>query len=524
MFFLRLYKRFCLLLLCLFLGCFAQAQDQIEIKSANSLEFDRKSGIEAKRLIGNVILAQKDVQLFCDSAWIYESENKADCFGTVRIVQGTKFQATSSFLRYEGNTRHAFLEGNVVLQDNQTVLKTNRLDYNSADKIAWYTEGATIENPEGKLKSMRGIYKANEKTFYFNQKVSIVNNDLTLTADSLNYHTEKKKADFFGNGRVETPTALINTQKGWYNLQTKDMFIYQQSKVCLDKKQFIKADTIFFEQKSEKGYARCSIWAFDSVEKVLILSDKLVFDRKKGRSIASESPYVIQFSKEDSLYLSSDTILRERNPADSASQILHAWPHVKTLQSDKVISCDTLKFNEKDSLIKLITDPRMWSRDLQVTGKYMEALTGKAGLRKLFVFDDTFLVKFEDSVHTSQVKGRNAIAYFKEKEMNLMDVKGNGESMYWIQDEKKKWVGVNKLECSDMQVELKENKPLRLHFFKKPIGKMTPAKKIVAAEQKLKGYTPMVSDRDSISASFRWIKMSVSTPVMNRFSFQRPTL
>ena len=50
---------------------------EIQIKSADYLEIIQKRNVSINRLVNNVILVQKDLTLYCDSALLFKSENIA---------------------------------------------------------------------------------------------------------------------------------------------------------------------------------------------------------------------------------------------------------------------------------------------------------------------------------------------------------------------------------------------------------------------------------------------------------------
>ncbi len=462
------------------------AQDKVEIKQAAELTYDKLSGIPARRLIGNVILAQKDVLLYCDSAWLFEETNRAECYGFVRITQGEKFSGTCGFLSYDGNSRQAIMDSNVNLVDGETTLTTNRLEYNTATKIGYYNSGAVIKRPDGTLTSKRGTYNSPLKTFFFREKVTIDNAELALRSDSLNYQTDTKRADLLSFTTIVTPDSRIKTERGWYNTKSKDMYLYQNPEVLFDSTQFIRADTLFYQKETDRGYGKCFVHVFDSVQKLAVWADDIRFNRKSGRILASQSPYMAFPGEEDTLWLQADTLWREQNPKDS-STVLRAWNKVNGFQEKLIFSCDSLTYVEKDSVFKFYTEPIIFSDEYQITGKFMELFTRNKELDKLLVHEEAFMLKTEDSLRYSQVKGREATARIENKKMKNILMEGNAESIYWLKDEQKKYIGANTLQCAEILVEMKEGQADQLHFFKKPDGKLIPFKKTDPESLKLKG-------------------------------------
>ncbi len=485
------------------------AQDKVEIRQAAELSYDRQSGIPARRLIGNVILAQKDVLLYCDSAWLFESTNRAECYGLVRITQGDKFSGTCGFLSYDGNTRQAVMDSNVNLIDGETTLTTNRLDYNTATKIGYYQTGAVIKRPDGILTSVKGIYNSPLKTFFFREKVTIDNAELALRSDSLNYQTDTRKADLLSYTTIVTPDSRIKTERGWYNTRSKDMYLYQNTEVLFDSLQFIKADTLFYQKESDRGYGKCFVHVYDSAQKLAVWADDLRFNRKSGKILASQSPYMAFPGEEDTLWLQADTLWREKDTKD-ISTVLKAWNNVNGLQEKLVFSCDSLVYVEKDSVFRFYISPIIFSEEYQITGKFMELFSKNKELDRLLVHEEAFMLKVEDSIRYSQVKGREAIARIENKKMKNILMEGNAESIYWLKDEQKKYIGANTLQCAEILVEMKEGQADQLHFFKKPDGKLIPIKKTDPEALKLKGMAVETARKRNAEQKFlmvnEWLK------------------
>ena len=77
--------RFALTLILVFATLLALAQKKVEILHANTLEYSKKSGIEAKRLLGDVVFRHDEIYMFCDSAYFYD-ETKA----TATLTKGSQ--------------------------------------------------------------------------------------------------------------------------------------------------------------------------------------------------------------------------------------------------------------------------------------------------------------------------------------------------------------------------------------------------------------------------------------------------
>jgi hypothetical protein len=83
------------------------------------------------------------------------------------------------------------------------------------------------------------------------------------------------------------------------------------------------------------------------------------------------------------------------------------------------------------------------------------------------------MINEEDSGKFNQIKGKNMVGYFRNNEAYKIDVKGNGQTVYYAKD-KEELVGVNVARGSNLTIYLKDNKPDDIRFYIKPAGTTYP--------------------------------------------------
>ncbi|MFN3529637.1 MAG: OstA-like protein [Bacteroidia bacterium] len=463
-----------------------QTKNSIEIKQAKELTYEEVGGERIRRLIGDVILQQEDVLLYCDSALLFGGSKLAKAYGRVRIIQEGKFNARSRYLEYDGQTKETLLRTEVFLTDGEMTLTTDELFYNTNTKISRYYKGAVIRNEESTLKSMRGTYDSNIKQFYFRQKVSLRHPDFSLDADTLHYNNLSEKADFFGPTDIISERTVTYTEGGWYKSKSKESFLTKNGRVIIDKQQFIAADTIYFDEEKENGYCIGAAQMIDTVERTEIRGGYTFFDRKKNTNLVYHFPILINFGDVDTMYLTADTIYQYKI-ADTAS-VLRAWHDAVIERADLLVSCDSLTYEEADSVFRLFEAPIIWSDEFQISAEYMELFTIGRDFDRLEMYRDGFLVKQEDSVRFSQIKGKDITAYFIDRQIGRMDVHGNGESIYYVERDDHSFMGANKIESSDITIHLENNRPVEIAFFVKPNAVLYPIDQVNPYEFRLKGF------------------------------------
>jgi hypothetical protein len=80
--------------------------------------------------------------------------------------------------------------------------------------------------------------------------------------------------------------------------------------------------------------------------------------------------------------------------------------------------------------------------------------------------------------------------------MNKVYVQGNGESLYFVVDEKKSLLmGMNKIICSNILIRFKEGKVDNLSFYVKPDANFIPPHELKKDELTLKGYSWKINEK-----------------------------
>jgi len=304
-------RSFCMALFILFaLGLFAQKKSKIEILNANTLEYEETKGEKVKRLIGDVQLKHDDALMFCDSAYIYSNSNTMDAYGHVRITQGDSLQMFGDSLKYNGNTKVAILRGDIRLINNDVTLTTNYLDYNRTTNIAYYYGGGKMVNQKenNTLTSGEGYYHADSESFYFKKDVVLVNPDYKIEADTLNYHSSSEIVNFLGPTTITSKDNFIYTEDGWYNTVTNKSKFYTNAYIYSEEKT-IAGDTLYYDRDKGYGEIICNANITDTVENLILQGDVAHLYELKDSAMITQEAMMMQVMDKDTLYMHADTFI-----------------------------------------------------------------------------------------------------------------------------------------------------------------------------------------------------------------------
>jgi hypothetical protein len=143
--------------------------------------------------------------------------------------------------------------------------------------------------------------------------------------------------------------------------------------------------------------------------------------------------------------------------------------------------------------MRCFKNPTIWSQNAQMTADFITMEIKNGDLNKMNLFDNAFLVMIDslDTMKFDQIRGKNMFGFFKENKLNILNVEGNGQSIYYAKEEEKpgEYLGVNKADCSNMIIRFRDNKVQKVNFLVKPDAVFSPLDEVKEEDLKLKGFT-----------------------------------
>jgi len=284
----------------------AQNRKRVEILRCDLLDVNERIVANAKRLLGNVNITVDGALMWCDSMYSY-TNNTVDAFGNVHIVRGDTLNMYADFINYNGTTKLAKARRNVRLIDKQVTLTTDSLDYNMANDMASYLYSGTIKDSTNVLTSIVGQYYVNEKKAYFKTKVDVVTKDYKIKSDTLIYFTNSKKVFMEGPTHIFNETDTLYAEYGWYDSMKGVSKLTKKPRIW-NAKQNVKADSIFYDKAKGEGLALGRARIQDIENSIIVVGNRVQYNDITKMAYATDSAVLIQYSETDSLYLHADRL------------------------------------------------------------------------------------------------------------------------------------------------------------------------------------------------------------------------
>ncbi|MDX2173785.1 MAG: OstA-like protein [Bacteroidota bacterium] len=469
-------------------------QKEIEIKHASKISFDQTKS-EAKFLTGNVICAHDGAILTCDTALIYDSDNKMEATGHIMITKGDSITVTGDKLYYDGKTKLAVLQKNVKCVEKDMILTTDSLNYDVANGVANYYDGGTIVNKKNTLTSKVGHYYSATKELAFHYDVELVNPDYKMKSDTLRYNTINKTAYFLGPSIIISKNDYIYCENGWYDTD-KEKAQFSVNALLMTKEQKLTGDSLFYDRTARVGRGYRNVRLIDTAQKSILYGDYIEYKEKKSEALVTKNALYARIVENDTLFIAADTLYHR--DIDSTNNFLNAYHHVRLFKKDMQAQCDSASLNTKDSLMQLFKMPVLWSRNSQATAKLIKVFVGKSTINGFKLEGNAFLIQQVDSLNNSdkfnQLSGRSIEAFITQDTIRKAIVSGNADAFYFPTN-KDKAVGLNKTNCTEILLWFKKQDIDRVTFKPKTEGVVTPIKDVDSEASKLKGFNWMYNKR-----------------------------
>ena len=464
------------------------------------------------RLIGDVQLQQGANLMYCDSAYLGLETNNMEAFGNVRIIQPGGTEVQSDYLRYTGNNRMAYLRGNVVLTDIQNTLWTEELTYDLKTRVGHYFQQGTLQSEGTVVESRQGMYNVRTKDARFTGDVSVQDPQYQVGSDDLGYNTQSRVVTFYGPSIVTNDKSVLRTSSGTYDSRNEIARFRSRSSI-LSGAQYIEADTLYYNRISGLGNAGGNVVALDTGLKSTLYSGYASYNERSGRMLASLKPVMKKMNGNDSLFIRADTFItayvprpadtarkadtislkgsRKKIPAPIADTVAATdtvrlryfigFHNVRIFSDSMQGRCDSIAYSQADSLMRMIYEPVVWSRQSQITGDTILLYADSSSVRRLFIPNNALVVSRsgpQKAQMYDQVQGKTLTGHFEENALREVIVWPAAESIYFPTDKTGAYLGVNQAQGERMRILFRDGQMRRIIYEQDVRQTMTPLQQV----------------------------------------------
>lgn len=493
-----------------FVSGYAQQTTRVQVLHADSYNYNAKLGKNIQRLIGHVRLKQDSTLFFSDSAYMNDKKRNFDAFSRVHIIVNDTLNIFGTRLHYEGKTRVAELFGKVILKDPKTTLYTNHLIFNRNNQIAHYDEGGRILSDSNVLKSSLGYYDTRKQVFHFRNHVILHSRNQVLRSDTLIYDTKTSIAYIKGPTTITSKESTVHCTDGWFNTQNHNSKLFERPVIQYNS-QTLTADSVIYSDRSTHGKAYGNIQIVDTGKQIVVKGQVAETWDKKGITYVTDSALGISYDRQkDSLFMHADTLWLFLDKHQKTKEML-AYHKVRFYKKDLQGVCDSLAYTMKDSTMRMFHKPVIWTGPNQLTSDTISLVIKNGQMDTMTMTANGFIISKDSTDMFNQIKGRTMIGYFRHNQIYQMKVDGNAQSIYWLRNDDKHLIGMNRAEASNMLIKIANNKIVGIDYLQKPSEKLYPPNEVKGSNKVLAGFNWLSYIRpDSVQDIF--VKKEIKKP------------
>ena len=457
---------------------------------ADETRYNQLINPDAQILVGDVAFRHDSMYMYCDSALFYETSNSLDAYGNVRMNQGDTLFLYGDRLHYSGDEMLAKVRENVVMIDKEMTLTTDSLNYDRTINLGYYFNWGTVEDTLNVLTSEWGEYDTQTNDAVFNYEVTLTNPNFVLTSDTLHYNTKTQIATIVGPSNIDSDQNNIYSTLGRYYTADEHAELLNRSVLTNEDKRLV-GDSIFYDRINGYGEAFENVVMDDYAGKTRLTGDYTYYNEVSDSAYATQRAVAIDYSQGDSLYIHGDTLrLLTRFPdTDSVYRIIQAYHKVRVYREDVQAVCDSMEFNSLDTCMTMYYDPVIWNGPQQVLGEVIRVYMNDSTVEWAHVENQALIVEQVDTGHYNQISGREVKAYFKDGAIDKSDVIGNVMVVYYyIEEGDSVAFGMNTTEASLLTAFMKERQVDKLLITDQSNGVFYPITQIPPGKDKLDNF------------------------------------
>ena len=459
-------------------------------------------------VVGKVEFTKGPMLMFCDSAHYYPATESMNAYGNVRMEQGDTLFVYADELDYDGRpgvetaTLYADPGKKVRLINRDVMLQTDIFIYDLHLDLGYYNVGGELTDKSNRLTSLEGEYvpSTKEANFYTNVHLNSRSQTDTLDiyTDTLYYNTATHIAELYSPSSVINARGTVYTRRGVYDTDSNICTLYDRSTVVTSQNQTLTADTIYYNRFAGYGEAFGNMELTDSAHSATVYGDYGYYNELADSSFVTGHAQIKEYSQGDTLYLhgryiktfieldtTTVTVDSIINPGDSIAKPVTAeridtchiaviYPRVRFFRSDMQGICDSMRFTQRDSTLRMFVSPIVWSEDRQIFGNIIELHMNDSTVDRAHLPEFGFTAQHIEDVYYNQISGKEMTAYFVDNEMRHLDINGNVEIIMYPEESDSTINKIVTAESSFLAADFKGRTAERVKMWPQTTGTATP--------------------------------------------------
>ena len=459
----------------------------------------------------------------------YNTKDSVAIFQGGAAMRDKDGQVIESLYGTYDSKAHLFVFNDQVnMYMDTTFVKTSRLEYRSDINTAYFGYGTDMWQDDNMLSANDGWYDRDRELFFFRRNVHLLTKEQETWSDTLYYHRAVNDVELLGN--VE----LMDTTRNAFALAGRVEYTDSTSRVKMTRRPAVmsiseekgKKDTLYIggDTLLYQGINRDKVdeqWVSDAEKRLKELEGDPVteYRRKAAEAAAKAAAEAAEKAameaqgprpqggvpKRDGPPVADEAAAPPQEeeqpaPADTTAAVptevdttkisfIWAVKNVKLYRRDMQMSCDSLAYNDLDSLVRLYRDPVVFNEgNRQYSSDSIYVVIRNREAERARLMSNAFITTQEDTLCYDQIRGAEMMAYFDStRTLQRFDALGGASALFFLK-ENDALATVNKVDSKMLYALFEDGDLDRMYYFEEARNDAYPVVQLPKDERFMKGF------------------------------------
>jgi lipopolysaccharide export system protein LptA len=192
--------------------------------------------------------------------------------------------------------------------------------------------------------------------------------------------------------------------------------------------------------------------------------------------------------------------------ADTSGPRYFVGYHNVLIYSDSLQGkCDSIRYSQVDSLMRMYINPILWPRNGQLKGDMIFMQMDSSKLKEVYVPKNAIMVNRsgpEKAKMFDQIQGNSIRGYLTNNKLDSMIAEPNASSIYFIKDEDSAYVGSSEAKSERIEALFEQEEISYIYYRKDVEQKTTPMKDVTPSSLHLSRFSWQEEERPKTLAEF----------------------
>ncbi len=406
---------------------------------------------------------------------IYWVDTRKALFLDSVVVIDPEFNLISDSLRYDVDAQQAtFIAPTNIFQHGAEIYCESGY-YDLHNHVAEFRDNATYRKGDQHGSADEIFYDGNVSTVRMCGNAQYTEKDQMASGDTIVYHENTGDTRIAGHAFYRDHTRQLHSPQAINYNRVSGEFSVEGRGVIAEGSRVVSADAMYRDTTAgDRLNLQGNVVIRDTLAQTILESDQAEILQENGfiKAYGIKRPAFKSVVDNDTLYVTQDTLksyeVRDTITGDTV-RYLSGYRDVRIFRGTLQGLCDSIGFMGRDSVFTMYGNPVLWSDTTQFTADTIDLYLRHKALDHVVLRSNGLIITAVQDAFYNQIHGRYIVAQIDSNTLRSLQVTGNAESIYYVQDDNNQaFVGVNRVVASEIFFTFMEGKLDKITFTTRP--------------------------------------------------------